>query len=272
MTSSFFTTEDGCVLGYEDVGAGMPVVWQHGLGGDRAQPAEVFPENISVRRITLECRGHAKSQLGDPDLLSIAQFALDVLALLDHLEIEKAVFGGISLGAAISMRLASMVPSRTVGLILARPAWTDYAAPSTMKPYILVAELLQRFGRHEGLQQFSRSLLYSKIKEISPDNAESLCSFFSRSDQENIIELLLRLPRDGPGLSSGEIASIAVPTLIIGTEEEYVHPVIYAFAIKNLIPSSVVRVITSKTIDKRLYRSEFREAIAAFLGDRVAAR
>ena len=67
--------------------------------------------------------------MGDPARLSIAQCATDVAALLDHLDIDAAVLGGISLGAAISMRLAASTPWRIKALILARPAWVDEPAP-----------------------------------------------------------------------------------------------------------------------------------------------
>ena len=104
MSSGYLITEDGCSLAYEDVGSGLPTIWQHGLGADRRQPAEVFPRNVGVRRITLECRGHGESQMGDPAHLSIAQFAADVAALLDHLGIDVAVLGGISLGVMAALQ------------------------------------------------------------------------------------------------------------------------------------------------------------------------
>ena len=271
MSAAFFTTDDGCTLAYEDAGVGLPVVWQHGLCADRKQPAEVFPETAGVRRITLECRGHGESELGDPAQLSIAQFADDVVALLEDLKIDKAVFGGISLGAAVSMRLAAKNPSRVVGLMLARPAWLSAPAPSTMKPYLLVAEFLKRFGREEGLQRFFELKDYSDVQHVSPDNAKSLGNLFWRSDELSTIELLSRIPRDGPGVSSEEISAIAAPTLIIGSGEEYVHPLIYASSLRDLIPNSALQVVTSKTVDKALHHFQLREAIASFLAERVAA-
>ena len=48
---------DGISLRYRDVGDGPAVIFQHGLGGDEAQVASVFPDAPPVRRITLECRG-----------------------------------------------------------------------------------------------------------------------------------------------------------------------------------------------------------------------
>ena len=57
---------------------GPPVLFQHGLGGDAAQVAEVFPDAPPARRITLECRGQGGSSFGPPGRLSIATFADDL--------------------------------------------------------------------------------------------------------------------------------------------------------------------------------------------------
>jgi pimeloyl-ACP methyl ester carboxylesterase len=271
MSTGFFRTDDGCVLAYEDTGSGMPIVWQHGLGADRQQPAEVFPESDNVRRITLECRGHGESELGDPGRISIAQFGSDVIALLDHLGIDQALLGGISLGAAISLPLAVKFRLRFTGLIIARPAWIQDAAPSTMRPYLVVAELLRDFGREEGLRRFSTSEVYAEVADVSPDNAVSLCSFFSRANGQSTIELLSRIPKDGPGVTLQDIASLDLPTLVIGNGEEYVHPLAYASQLSDLIPNAKLHIVTSKTVDNVLYRSQFREALAAFIGERAVA-
>jgi len=265
MSTKRFTTEDGCSLAYKISGDGAPVLWQHGLGADRKQPAEVFPATPGIKRITLECRGHGESELGDCTRLSIAQFADDAVQLFNHLHIDKLVLGGISLGAAISLRLAATVPSRVKALILARPAWVDHAAPTTMKPYLSIADLLRMFGPEEGLRRYERSDIRAEVQSISPDNAASLRSFFSRKGEESTIELLSRIPKDGPGLSASDIAMIAVPTAVIANGEEYIHPIRYAEQLRNLIAGSSLQIITSKTLDKGLYLSEFRAAIASFL-------
>jgi len=271
VSADLFTAKDGCVLAFEDVGSGLPVLWQHGLGADRQQPAEVFPANLDVRRITLECRGHGDSHMGDPARLSIAQFATDVAALLDYLRVDRVVLGGISLGAAISIRLATTLPSRVTALILARPAWVDEYAPWTMKPYLLIAELLKEFGREEGLRRFVNSETLAAVERVSPDNATSLRSFFARRDEVSTFELLSRIPNDGPGISAEDIASIALPTLVVGNAEEYVHPLGYALRLKDLIPCATLQIVTSKSVDKALYQSQFREALATFLQGRKVA-
>jgi pimeloyl-ACP methyl ester carboxylesterase len=250
----------------------MPVLWQHGLGADRKQPAEVFPAMPGIQRITLECRGHGESELGDPDQLSIAQFAVDAVSLLDHLQIDRLIVGGISLGAAISLRLAGTVPSQVRGLILARPAWVDHVAPATMKPYLHIADLLRKFDAEEGLRLYEQSEVLAEVQNISPDNAASLRSFFSRKGEKSAIELLSRIPKDGPEVSATEIAKIEVPAIVIANGEEYIHPIRYAEQLRSLIPGSSLQIVTSKTIDKGLYVSEFRAAIFSFLQTKDVAQ
>jgi pimeloyl-ACP methyl ester carboxylesterase len=264
MTAGKFRTEDGCLLAYDDSGQGMPVLWQHGLGADRNQPAEVFPAIAGIRRLTLECRGHGNSEMGDPARLSIATFEADALALLDHLKISQAIVGGISLGAAISMRLAALHPERVVGLILARPAWV-IGPSSTMAPYLEIAELIKKFGAAEGALHFEGTASLAAVAAVSPDNAASLKSFFTRPNPESTIALLSSIPKDSPGVDSETIAKIAVPTLIIANDHDYVHPLAYADHLKQILPSATLQVITAKSISKDLYKLDFSEALHSFL-------
>ena len=271
MTALTFRTEDGCLLAYEDAGEGLPVLWQHGLGADRTQAAEVFPNIPGIRRLTLECRGHGDSELGDTSRLSIATFAADAVALLDHLAIRQAIVGGISLGAALSMRLAALHADRVPGLILARPAWV--VGPSkTMAPYLEIATLLKELGAHEGALRFEASAWLAEVAAVSPDNAASLKSFFSRPNPASTIALLSTIPADSPGINAETIAGIRVPTLIIGTDHDYVHPLAYAERLQQMIPRANLQVITAKSISIDQYRQDFRDALSRFLTEMLASR
>jgi pimeloyl-ACP methyl ester carboxylesterase len=86
------------------------MVFQHGLCGDAAQPVQVFPDDIGWRCLTLECRGHGRSDTGPVGNLSIATFADDVADLIETRTLNKPVLGGISMGSAISLRLAVTRP------------------------------------------------------------------------------------------------------------------------------------------------------------------
>ena len=264
MSAGLFTTSDGCQLTYESVGEGMPVLWQHGLGADRNQPAEVFPDLPHVRRITLECRGHGQSELGDPNRISIASFAEDAIALLDHLGISQAIVGGISLGAAIALRLAVFHPNRVSGLILARPAWIDGPSLATMAPYREVARLLHEAGADRGEALFAQSKELQEVFSVSPDNAQSLQSFFKRPNPESTILLLSKIACDSPSIG-GAFDRITVPTLIIANDQEFVHPIAYARELARAVPQASLQIITSKTISRTAYVEEFRSALTTFL-------
>lgn len=265
MTLEHFTTDDGCRLVYEIDGTGPPVLWQHGLGAPLEQPRQVFPE-AAVTRITLACRGHDDSDLGPPDDLSIATFTRDALALLDHLGVETlALAGGISLGAAISLRLAAYRPDRVERLILARPAWLDGPALEEQHGYVEAGVHLERYGADEGRLRFRSTETFRTIDAASPDNARSLLSYFSRPRPETTIALLSRLPKDWPGVPRTIIETIDQPTLVIGNGEDRVHPLAWARELADVLPNAKLQTITSKSVDPDAYRTEFQTAIAHFL-------
>ena len=81
---------------YDNGGDGLPVIFQHGLGGDQGQVEEVFPDAVGLHRLTLECPAHGASPPAAGGY-SVAGFADAVLAMADHAGIERFVVGGISM-------------------------------------------------------------------------------------------------------------------------------------------------------------------------------
>ncbi len=266
MSGGRFETRDGCHLAFIDEGHGVPVLWQHGLGATQAQVAEVFPESRRFRRITLECRGHGESEVGRPETLSIAQFADDAIALLDRLGVERAVVGGISLGAAIAMRLAVHHPARVSALIIARPAWICAAAPQRMTIYGDVAELLAQHGSARGLDQLVATERYQTLLRESPDNAASLRGFFTR-EPASTVALLSRIPHQGPGVTREQLAQLTLPVQVIANEGDYVHPMMMATEIAALIPGARLTVIPAKNFHRDGYVRAFRAALEEFLSE-----
>lgn len=72
--------------------------------------------------ISCDVRGFGASVSRDPASHTWRQYALDVVALLDHLKIGAAVVGGYSFGTAIALVTALHHPNRVAGLILAQPS------------------------------------------------------------------------------------------------------------------------------------------------------
>lgn len=253
---------DGARLHGLDSGEGTPVVFQHGLGGDEAQIAEIFPAS-GYRRLTLECRGQGKSEPGNPDGFSIANFADDVLAFADARQVDRFVMGGISMGAAISLRIAIRHPERVKALVLARPAWRNGPAPENMAVIAKAAPFI-RTGDRAGYEASETARM---LKVQGPDNLASLLGNFDKAEPAMISSLLAAIAADGPGVSEAEVRAIKVPTLIIGNAQDYIHPMSHAQWLAQRIAGSRLIEITSKVVDKGRYIEEFRLALAAFLSE-----
>lgn len=104
FTAGRLERPDGAVIHYEVGGEGPPVVFAHGLGGNHLswwQSAPAFAEFHKV--VAFSHRGFAPSTtpggVPDPTL-----YASDLLALLDHLAIPKAVIIGQSMGRSALRR------------------------------------------------------------------------------------------------------------------------------------------------------------------------
>ncbi len=250
-----------------EIERGRPMVFQHGLCGDASQTADVFPPDRGWRCLTLECRGHGRSDVGAPEQFSLATFTEDVAFVIEALADKPVVLGGISMGAAIALRLAVLRPDLVRALVLARPAWVLDAAPANMRPNAVVGELLRRYPPAEARARFENSDLARQLAAEAPDNLASLYGFFAREPVSVTAELLVRIAADGPGISARELNAIRVPTLVIGTQRDFVHPLAYAAALADQIPGARLVEIASKADSRDRYRSDFRAVLAAFLGE-----
>ena len=169
------------------------------------------------------------------------------------------------MGAAIALRLAVTRPELVRALVLARPAWVTDRAPDNMRPNAYVGDLLKHLSAKEAEEKFLGSDIARQLKEEAPDNLQSLKNFFSRAPQHVTAALLTRISADGPNVTRAQVAQISVPTLIIGHEDDLIHPLSYAKELHSLIPRSELAIITSKVRDKARYVQDFQAALSQFL-------
>jgi len=245
-------------MSLSDTGAGLAVVFQHGLGADQAQCAEAFPAAAGLRRITLECPAHRDRPY------RIAGFAAAVLAACDAHGVEKFVAGGISMGAAIALHLAVQVPARVLGLALVRPAWLWDAAPANMQPYAEVAAALRAHGPAEGRARFAAGATAAHLRQTAPDNLASLLGFFDRADLDFVADLLDDIARDGPAVTHAQVAALRVPALVIGQAGDDVHPLPFARTLADTIPGASFAEITPKGIDKARHLADLHARLGSF--------
>lgn len=104
---------------FEDSGgAGLPLVLGHGFLMDHEMFAPQVEAIAGTRRvITWDHRGHGRT-VTSSDAFSYWDLAEDLAALLDHLEVGRAVVGGMSQGGFVALRFALQYPERTAGLVL----------------------------------------------------------------------------------------------------------------------------------------------------------
>ncbi len=265
MTRPTTLLRDDAVLQVSDTGDGTAVVFQHGLGGSEAQVAQSFPAGAGFRRITLECRGHGRSAPGSVRPFSFQIFADDVLAAADQAGLDRFVAGGVSMGAAIALRLACRHPDRVAGLVLVRPAWTFGAAPRNMQSIAEVGRLILEHGPGKARTIFAQSEAAAQLSREAPDNLASLLGYFERPDAAAFAQVLADIASDGPGVSEKDAAALRIPALVIGNARDAVHPQAAASALAAAIPGAVLAEITSKALDSSRHFAELQQQIAAFL-------
>lgn len=120
----------GATLHYVEQGDGTPVVFLHPTPLDHHYWRPMIARLAGVRAIMPDFRGHGASELGaglpvggfplvlDAPVLTMGQLAEDVLALLDLLSIERAVFAGCSIGGYVLLELWRRAPQRMLALAI----------------------------------------------------------------------------------------------------------------------------------------------------------
>lgn len=99
----------------------LPFIWLHGQGSTGYEIVSVCDELVSLgcRVISMDYRGHGKTlaELNEYNT-SVYHIADDVKALMDYLNIDSALVGGLSKGAWIASAFYDTFPSRVLGLLL----------------------------------------------------------------------------------------------------------------------------------------------------------
>lgn len=117
----------GVRIHYTAMGRGEPVILVHGFG-TRAnlewwRTAQVLAKDYLV--LSIDCRGHGKSDKPHDPAAYGEQMSLDVVRLMDHLEIEKAHVAGYSMGGFITGKLLLLHPERVRSAVVGGAGWVD---------------------------------------------------------------------------------------------------------------------------------------------------
>jgi pimeloyl-ACP methyl ester carboxylesterase len=237
----------------------------HGLGGDRGQLWPYAGGDQSRTRLAPDLRAHGATMLvGEPGDFTFAGLTADLTALLDRLRFPPAVVVGMSMGAGVAVALALREPARVRGLVLIRPAWLDTTPPPNLLPLMHVGSLLRRYGTQAGLDRFTQSAEYGRVRLRSAAAAGSLTAQFSAPHAVSRAVRLTHLPCSAPFRQMGELRQVQVPSLVIGARADPQHPFEMARIWASELPGSRLLEAPRRDTDPAGYHSCLTEASAGF--------
>jgi len=228
---------DGAVLVYDDQGprdgdGGVPLVFIHGWTANRHRWDDQFAHFAAGRRvIRLDLRGHGEST--GAGARTVGELAADVVALLDHLEVDRFVPVGHSMGGMIAQTLVLDHPDRVERVVLVDSisrmtySWARglLLAVSTLLPFkLFVAVNIQR--------AFAPGYPKEKIREYIDASAatprEVVMTCYGAMRAFDVLD---------------RVGRISAPTLIVHGYHDIQLPLSQMLRMANAYPDAIVRIV-----------------------------
>jgi len=255
---------EGLTLHFERHGTGPRVlVFLHGLLLDaqlnRRLAADLAERGMQV--LLLDLPGHGGSD--KPRHASVHRmdsYAHYVVALLDELDIDQAVVGGVSLGANVSLQVAVQAPDRVRGLLVEMPVleWAVPGAAVVFLPLLLGVHYAAPLVR--AIASIARRLPRSRIAAL-----DSVVTMLGLEPEESAAVLHGMLV--GPITPTYEDRqAVTAPTLVIGHRIDFIHPFTDADHLTRQLANA--RLLEARSIlELRVAPDRLTAEIAAFLDD-----
>ena len=254
---------EGCRLAYTDFGSGdRALVLVHGqlLSQLMHRPLAESLAAGGHRVITMDVLGHGASD--HPTEMwrySMTQFAEQVVGLLDHLGIGRAVVGGTSLGANVGLEFGAIAPERAQGLLVEMPVLDEgvYGAVVVFTPLLTIFQYARPAVRLAGflarlvpraVLPFLGNVMLDTIRQDHTASAAVLQGMF--------------LGRIAP--QRGLLRKFTMPVLVIGHHHDPIHPLVDARTLASEIPGARLIEATS-VLEMRLHPERLTAEIGRFL-------
>ncbi|HET6950597.1 MAG TPA: alpha/beta hydrolase [Acidimicrobiales bacterium] len=249
-------------LAYETYGTGEPVVvLLHGLLMDTRIYRRTARELAALGHhvVLLDLLGHGES---DKPVHAV-EYRIDVygdqvVALLDHLGVDRAVIGGMSLGANVSLHVAAHHPDRVLGLVLEMPVLERAvpAAAMTFVPLLLLVHValpvVRVLGKVAGL-----------VSRLPSDFVASGLAPLTKPPEAT--RAILHGILVGPTVPPVEDRrAVVAPALVLGHKADLIHPFNDAEAlVRQLRDARLVQA--SSLLEMRLRPARLHGEIDRFL-------
>jgi pimeloyl-ACP methyl ester carboxylesterase len=239
----------GVKLAGDDAGSGAPVVLLHGLTATRRYVVmgSRALERSGHRVVAYDARGHGRSAPApERSAYRYEDLRRDLEAVLDRLEIERAVLAGSSMGAHTILALALGAPERVAGLVVITPAYD----PSTqndserLERWDALASGLERGGVEGFVAAYGEPRVPEPLRETVLKVIRQRLALHEHPGA--VADALRAVPRSRPFGSVEELSSISVPVRVVasGDEADPGHPFAVGEAYAEAIPGA--RLITDK--------------------------
>ncbi len=253
-------------LAYDDHGIGLPVIFLHAFPLNRQMwqgEMTALLGDERYRLVALDWRGFGESDITTP-ISTMELFADDVAGLMDLLGIQKAILCGLSMGGYAAFAFLRKYPQRLAGLILAdtRPGADSPEAQANRENVARIAET-QGTGAVADLQV--PRLISEYARQHHPDVENRIRQMIYVATPQGIAAASRGMAQRAD--STGLLASIACPTLVIVGEQDTLTPPTVAQEYASQIPGAQYAVIPRAGHLSNLEQPElFLQVVRGFLG------
>lgn len=229
-------------------GAGTPLVLLHG-GMATHQACRLFGAPLAARYrvITPDLRGSGRSRFGGA--LRWDDLADDLAAPLRHLEVPRAVVGGMSFGAGVAVRFALRHPALVSSLLILHPAYggAELGLTATQRAAMDAMDAAGSRAPAEGI-----GVLRPLFEALPPEIRERARALVASYDPASVAASTRFMASGEQPFTRAELATIAVPTLLVPGVDP-THPPEVAAVFREVVPAC------------RVIEGELGTAIARFL-------
>lgn len=224
------------IVHHEITGSGPPLVLSHSLGTTLSMWDAQLPALTGrFRVVRYDHRGHGRTP-APPGPYEIEDLSADVLALLDHLEVERAAFAGISLGGMVGIWLAAHAPERIASLaVLCSSAYLD---PGPWRERIATV-------RSEGTAAVAETVperwFTQRYRATHPDIVEQYADTLASTGQEAYIGSCAAIADMD---LRADLAKVTAPTLVVAGKDDPAIPPEHSQEIADNIAGARLVVIS----------------------------
>jgi 3-oxoadipate enol-lactonase len=251
-----------------EAGGGWPVVLLHAfpLGADMWRPQlEAVPDGW--RFIAPDLPGFGGEDSAASASPSMDGYADDLMALLDALEIERAVIGGLSMGGYVTFAMFRRAPERFSGLLLADTR-TSADTPEGRTARRAMSDLVKTQGPSAVADQMMPKLLGPTTRASRPHVEPAVRRLIVANTVRGIDDAIQAMVdrQDSTAL----LDRISVPTLVVVGEEDTLTPVSDSESIHEAIDRSHLVVLAEAGHLSNLeVPEEFSRVLEDFLASNI---